>query len=477
MIQYSYGNQSGENGRERVSEITAITPQVKDKTRCNVFVDGRFYCGLTLEAAIKNRLKAGQTVDPARLSEIQLESERNSALDKALHFISAAQKTEKQIRDYLSGKGYLPAVTDYVLGKMAEYGFLDDGLYAQRYAESAVKRKGARLIRAELRAKGIAEEHIGARPGGPGRRGGDGRASARKIYARKDGGQADLVQGLPLSHRQGVRLRDGEGGAFGVRGDGRRLTAGRRPRAAERGGKRVNKVKIVRLEEVDSTNLYAKARAGEGEDLVVTAKRQTGGMGTKGRSFSSEEGGVYLTRLTFYRNFSAAEAFRVMAGASVAVCRTLERFGLSAGIKWPNDVYVQGRKICGILIENIFSGPLLSRSIVGIGLNVNNELPAELSGVALSMRGAAGRPFDREEVENVLIEESGKSFPVSEYLSRLQFLGEEAVLVCGEERIPARILSVDERGGLIAETAEGKRRFTAAEVSLRVPTAEGGRIL
>ncbi len=162
MIQYSYGNQSGENGRERVSEITAITPQVKDKTRCNVFVDGRFYCGLTLEAAIKNRLKAGQTVDPARLSEIQLESERNSALDKALHFISAAQKTEKQIRDYLSGKGYLPAVTDYVLGKMAEYGFLDDGLYAQRYAESAVKRKGARLIRAELRAKGIAEEHIGA---------------------------------------------------------------------------------------------------------------------------------------------------------------------------------------------------------------------------------------------------------------------------------------------------------------------------
>lgn len=236
-------------------------------------------------------------------------------------------------------------------------------------------------------------------------------------------------------------------------------------------------MKIVRLEEVDSTNLYAKARAGEGEDLVVTAKRQTGGMGTKGRSFSSEEGGVYLTRLTFYRNFPAAEAFRVMAGASVAVCRTLERFGLSAGIKWPNDVYVQGRKICGILIENTFSGPLLSRSIVGIGLNVNNELPAELSGVALSMRGAAGRPFDREEVENALIEESGKSFPVSEYLSRLQFLGEEAVLVCGEERISARILSVDERGGLIAETAEGKRRFTAAEVSLRVPTAEGGRIL
>ena len=94
-----------------MSEITAITPQVKDKTRCNIFIDGRFYCGLTLEAAVKNRLKAGQTIDPARLSEIQLESEKATALDKALTHISASQKTEKQIGEYLSKKGYLPAVS------------------------------------------------------------------------------------------------------------------------------------------------------------------------------------------------------------------------------------------------------------------------------------------------------------------------------------------------------------------------------
>ncbi len=145
-----------------MSEITAITPQVKDKTRCNIFVDGRFYCGMTLEAAVKNRLKAGQAVDPARLSEIQLESEKSTALDKALNFISAAQKTEKQVREYLAGKGYLPAVSEYVLEKMREYGFLDDGSYAQSYASSAVKRKGARLIRMELRSKGVADEHIEA---------------------------------------------------------------------------------------------------------------------------------------------------------------------------------------------------------------------------------------------------------------------------------------------------------------------------
>jgi len=86
-----------------LSEITAITPQVKDKTRCNVFVDGRFYCGLTLEAAVKNRLKAGQIVDLEKLSAIQLESEKSTALDKALTHISAVQKTEKQVKEYLAG--------------------------------------------------------------------------------------------------------------------------------------------------------------------------------------------------------------------------------------------------------------------------------------------------------------------------------------------------------------------------------------
>lgn len=125
----------------------------KRQNTVQYFVDGRFYCGLTLEAAVKNRLKAGQTIDPDRLGEIQLESERSTALDKALHFIAASQKTERQIREYLAGKGYLAAVSDYVLEKMSEYGFLDDRQYAENYAALAVKKKGARLIRAELREK------------------------------------------------------------------------------------------------------------------------------------------------------------------------------------------------------------------------------------------------------------------------------------------------------------------------------------
>ena len=122
---------------KRMNEITAITPQIKDKTRCNVFLDGRFYCGLALETAVKNRLKVGQIVDVEKLAQMQLDSEKQTAFDKALSHISATHKTEKQVRDFLSGKGYLPAVIEYVIEKMRGYQFIDDGEYAKQYASFA----------------------------------------------------------------------------------------------------------------------------------------------------------------------------------------------------------------------------------------------------------------------------------------------------------------------------------------------------
>lgn len=143
-----------------MNEITAITPQIKDKRRCNVYIDGRFCCGLTLEATVRNRLKVGQIVTPERLAEIQLESEKNTAFDKALTHISATQKTEKQVRTFLESKGYLPAVVEYVVEKLRSYNFLNDGQYAESYVECAAKRKGSRLIRMELKNKGVSEEAI-----------------------------------------------------------------------------------------------------------------------------------------------------------------------------------------------------------------------------------------------------------------------------------------------------------------------------
>lgn len=143
-----------------MNEITAITPQVKDKRRCNIFIDGRFCCGLALETAVKHRLKVGQIIAQETLSSMQLESEKNSAFDKALTHITATRKTEKQVREFLSGKGYLPAVCDYVVEKMREYNFLNDSEYAEAYVEFAGSKKGSRLIKMELKNKGVSEEEI-----------------------------------------------------------------------------------------------------------------------------------------------------------------------------------------------------------------------------------------------------------------------------------------------------------------------------
>ena len=143
-----------------MNEITAILPQVKDKRRCNIYIDGRFCCGLTLEATVKNRLKVGQIVTEEKLAEIQLESEKDTAFDKALTHLSATRKTEKQIRTFLAGKGYLPVVVDYVVEKLRGYDFLNDGEYADAYVESVSAHKGGRLIRMELKGKGVSDEEI-----------------------------------------------------------------------------------------------------------------------------------------------------------------------------------------------------------------------------------------------------------------------------------------------------------------------------
>ena len=145
-----------------MAEITAITPQKRDKTRCNIEVDGKFYCGMKLDTVFANGLKAGTHVELSELSRLQLESEKLTALDRALKHISVSMKTEREIRIFLKSKGYLQDVSDYVLDKMKEYGYVDDETYASSYVEGASKRKGSRLIQLELKQKGVDGQIIDA---------------------------------------------------------------------------------------------------------------------------------------------------------------------------------------------------------------------------------------------------------------------------------------------------------------------------
>lgn len=226
-------------------------------------------------------------------------------------------------------------------------------------------------------------------------------------------------------------------------------------------------LQIERFECLPSTQDYARDKRREGKDLLVIAKAQTGGKGTKGRTFSSQLGGVYLTKLAFYENFSAKEAFRIMADTAVAVCETLTAFGITPKIKWPNDVYVQDKKICGILIENVFSGNRIASSLVGVGLNVSNAIPQELSSIAVTMADVIKAP-PVEQVTERLIEELQKDRSMEEYLAYVGYMGREATLILDGESIPGTLLSVDSEGGLLVELHGETRRLTAAEVSVRI---------
>ena len=138
--------------------ITDIKPQVKNKGRVSLYLDGLYYCGLDLATTVKFRLKVGQEIEETTIVEIQRNSELQSCFDSALNFITATIKTEKEIVDKLVKKGYLLEIANETVEKLKNYGYIDDFDYANRYVETYKKTQGKRLIALKLKQKGVSEE-------------------------------------------------------------------------------------------------------------------------------------------------------------------------------------------------------------------------------------------------------------------------------------------------------------------------------
>ena len=141
-------------------KITAITAQERKKNRVNLFVEGEFFAGVSLETALKLRLKAGDSVDTDKLNEILTESERAEAVQKAADYALKTLKTKRQVKDYLTRKGYSEETVWYAVDKLKEYGYIDDTEYSRRFIESTAKRQGRRLTEYKLMAKGVKKDDI-----------------------------------------------------------------------------------------------------------------------------------------------------------------------------------------------------------------------------------------------------------------------------------------------------------------------------
>ncbi len=217
---------------------------------------------------------------------------------------------------------------------------------------------------------------------------------------------------------------------------------------------------------IPSTQDFLREKRAKGENAVAVAKSQSGGKGTKGRSFESNEGGLWLSILLFHEGALAQDGFLMMARSAVAVCKTLESYGLQPKIKWANDVLVAGKKICGVLTENVCQGNLIASTLFGIGLNINNTLGKELQNIATTLREQTGKEYDLQEVEERLLAYFFAPFAFSEYAERLAFLGQEIAFCVGDNTFTATLLGVSERGELLLEVDGQRTKYAYGEISL-----------
>jgi BirA family transcriptional regulator, biotin operon repressor / biotin---[acetyl-CoA-carboxylase] ligase len=218
----------------------------------------------------------------------------------------------------------------------------------------------------------------------------------------------------------------------------------------------------------DSTNQRAKELAGAGapHGTVVTADEQTAGRGRQGRSWVAPPRSAVLMSVVV-RRLDDSAALLPLATA-VAVCEAAESVApVECAIKWPNDVWIEGRKVCGILVEG---RPAAGWAVVGVGLNVSTtEFPPELAEIATSLRAAGGFASVEDAVSALLsMLERWLSSPPAEVLAawrlRDALLGRK--ISWGEREGVAA--GIDERGNLLVDTDSGRHALGAGEVHLQL---------
>jgi len=160
--------------------------------------------------------------------------------------------------------------------------------------------------------------------------------------------------------------------------------------------------KIIRFETIKSSNDYLKKNASTFEDgTIVISKNQTAGKGRSNHVWMSEEGNLYFSFL-INRTKSRSKIFELLMCVSNAVVELLKDYNIEASIKYPNDILVDKKKICGILIESVGSKEI-EYIVVGVGINVNQIDFKELKDKAISMVLIKGTEFDINEILNKFI--------------------------------------------------------------------------
>ena len=241
------------------------------------------------------------------------------------------------------------------------------------------------------------------------------------------------------------------------------------------------KVNTEILDEIDSTNEEAKRRIKDGaiEDFVLVARKQTAGKGRKGRSFySPKDTGIYLT-YTHFTDEAAENVLKVTVATSVIAAKTIkDTLNIDCGIKWVNDLYLNGKKVSGTLCEYIFKGTYENERnavIVGIGINLSTEdFPEDISEKAgsLILDNKDNTCYDDIVIGianglNSFLENCDLKSYLLIYKELSIVLGKEVELSDASGVLDrGTVTDFDDNGAIIIENKNGKSVYDSGEISL-----------
>ena len=229
-----------------------------------------------------------------------------------------------------------------------------------------------------------------------------------------------------------------------------------------------------RVESTGSTNADLARMALEDPALpdgfVLLADEQTAGKGRQGRSWSSPPGSGLTFSVLLKPGVTPLRASTLPLVVGLAVARAVEDLvpGCGVGIKWPNDLHVAGRKLCGILCEMRAEGDVVRHVVVGIGLNVNlvaDEMPPEIAATATSLEILTGHRFDRDEVLDVILRSLDETYRLWQSAGFPALLGElgrrdvlrgrHVAVECGSRMVSGTAAGIGEDGALLVRLADG----------------------
>lgn len=237
---------------------------------------------------------------------------------------------------------------------------------------------------------------------------------------------------------------------------------------------------LIHISETESTNHYLQILAQSeklADETVVLTDIQTAGRGQMGNAWESEPYKNLTFSILYYpKQLPANQPFVIAELAALCVKRTLDKYVSNIKVKWPNDIYWNDKKICGILIENSLSEGLISQSVIGAGVNLNQEKFVSNATNPVSLRQITGKTYDRLEVLKVLqatfheirklLELNGSACVHREYEESLYRLGDYHLYRDKNGDFEARIHHVELSGYLVLERRNGEfSKYAFKEVS------------